>query len=152
MARYDRITSVLWFFVGVYVSLKSLQIGPGTISNPGPGFIFLISGILLCLFSVIVLITAFRQAPRETVPAIAWAEIRWQKLIALVAVLFIFAYAFERIGFLIGVLLMMVYLFKGIEFQKWPIALASAVITTIAAYFIFVVILGCQLPKGLLPL
>ena len=65
--------------------------------------------------------------------------------------LLVFTYFFEKIGFVVSVLLLMVYLFKGIEYQRWSIAILGAVLTSLAAYVVFAIFLGCQLPRGLLP-
>ena len=51
MDRYDKITSALWFGLGLFVAIKAFFIGIGSMSNPGPGFIFLWGGVGLCFFS-----------------------------------------------------------------------------------------------------
>ena len=151
MDRYDKITSFLWFCLGLYVAIKASFIGIGSMSNPGPGFIFLWGGMGLCFFSVIVFASVCFKKSGGRKKAILWKEIRWKKLILLILSLLVFTYFFEKIGFVISVLLLMVYLFKGIEYQKWSVAVVSAVLTSLLAYVVFAVFLGCQLPRGLLP-
>lgn len=151
MDRYDKITSSLWFCLGLYVAIKASSIGIGSMSNPGPGFIFLWGGMGLCLFSMIVFVSAHFGKSGGKQKASLWKGIRWEKIILLILSLLIFTYFFEKIGFVVCVLLLMVYLFKGIEYQKWSIAILSAVLTSLMAYVVFALFLGCQLPRGILP-
>ena len=65
--------------------------------------------------------------------------------------LLIYTYFFETIGFIISSLLLMLFLFKGIEPQKWSAAILSTILTSIVTYTIFVLWLKCQLPRGILP-
>jgi len=151
MERYDKITSSLWFCFGLFITLKAIPIGIGSLSNPGPGFIFFLSGILLCLFSVIVFLSAYRKKTGEAEKVTSWSGIRWGKILVFVLSLFIYTYLFEKIGFMGSSLLLMLYLFKGMEPQKWSTAVISTVLTSLVAYGIFVIWLRCQLPKGILP-
>jgi putative tricarboxylic transport membrane protein len=151
MDRYDKITSSLWLCLGLYVTIKASFIGIGSMSNPGPGFIFLWGGMGLCFFSGVVFLSAYFEKSRGNGKAILWKEIRWKKIISLILSLLIFTYFFEKIGFIVSVLLLMVYLFKGIEYQRWSMAILSAVLTSLMAYIVFALFLGCQLPRGILP-
>jgi len=151
MGRYDKITSFLWFIFGLFITLKAIPIGIGSLSDPGPGFIFFWSGILLCLFSLIVFIAAYRKKPEDGEKSISWKGIRWEKMMVFIIFLLIYTYFFEKIGFIISSLLLMLYLFKGIEPQKWSNAIMSTILTSVVTYAIFVLWLKCQLPRGILP-
>lgn len=151
MGRYDKITSLFWFCLGLFITLRSIQIGLGSLSDPGPGFIFFLSGFLLCLLSVVVFLAAYRGKIEDEEKSISWRGIRWKKMMFFIISLLIYTYFFETIGFIVSSLLLMLYLFKGIEPQKWSIAIMSAILTSIATYAIFVLWLKCQLPRGILP-
>jgi len=151
MGRYDKITSLFWFCLGLFITLKSTRIGLGSVSDPGPGFIFFLSGILLCLLSAVVFIAAYRRNAEDEEKSISWKGIRWRKLTVFIISLLIYTYFYETIGFIISSLALMLYLFKGIEPQKWSTAIMSTILTSIATYAIFVLWLKCQLPRGILP-
>lgn len=151
MASDDKITSSLWFCFGLFITLKAIPIGLGSLSNPGPGFIFFWSGILLCFLSAIVFLQAYRKKTKEAGKSISWIGIRWKKMILFIIALLVYTYLFEKIGFILSILLLMIYLFKGIEPQKWSTAILSTALTGFIAYSLFVLWLKCQLPRGILP-
>ena len=67
-----------------------------------------------------------------------------------IAVLFIYGLAFVPLGFILSTFLLLVFLFKAVEPQRWSVAILGSIITTVTAYGIFQVWLGSQLPAGLL--
>jgi hypothetical protein len=66
-------------------------------------------------------------------------------LVALAA----YAWALPRAGFLVTTAAVMLVLFKGIEPQRWWVAVAGAVLSAVVAFVVFKVWLGAQLPAGL---
>ena len=151
MARWDKVTSVVWLLFGLYVAIKAYTFGIGSLSNPGPGFIFFLAGNIISVVSVIIFIEAHLKIRREPKNIILWEGIRWGKLISVVIALILYAYLFEKIGYLLSILFLMLYLFKGIEPQKWRLAITSTILTCASVYLIFVFWLRCQFPKGILP-
>lgn len=151
MTQYDKVISLFWFFFGLFITIKAANIGIGSLPNPGPGFTFFLGGIFICLLSVIVCIQAIHGERVGEIKSISWAGIRWGKIICLSISLICFVYVFEKIGYIISILLLMLYLFKGIEPQKWHTAIISTILTSVFVYLIFVLWLDCQLPKGILP-
>jgi putative tricarboxylic transport membrane protein len=151
MAKFDKIASLIWFFFGLFIAIKASNIGIGSLPDPGPGFIFFLGGIFISCLSLIVFILAYGRKIQVDKKSISWEGIRWRKIIALNISLVIFVYLFEKIGYILTILFLMLYLFKGIEPQKWHIAIISAILTTLFVYLIFVSWLQCQLPKGFLP-
>src|SRR5512139_2176573 len=98
MRRYDKITSLFWFCLGLFITLRATRIGLGSVSDPGPGFIFFLSGILLCLLSVVVFVAAYRRNVKEEENSISWKGIRWGKLSVFIIALLIYTYFYEQIG------------------------------------------------------
>src|SRR3990172_12652274 len=83
-----------------------------------------------------------RRAPGAAVAL--WAGSRWRKIILVVAALVGYAYALERLGFFLTTVLVLIFLFKAIEPQRWTVAVAGAVLTALAAYRLFHLWLGAQ--------
>jgi putative tricarboxylic transport membrane protein len=72
-------------------------------------------------------------------------------IICLNIFLLIFAYLLEKIGYILSILLLMLFLFKVMGSQKWHIAIISTILCTLFVYAIFVLGLKSQLPRGILP-
>jgi hypothetical protein len=151
MERCDRITSLFWFIFGLYITISAYTFGIGSLSNPGPGFIFFLTGNFISILSIIVFVGAEISIKSGEIRPISWEGIRWGKMISVVISLVIYTYLFEKIGYMLSILFLMLYLFKGIEPQKWRTAITSTILTCVMVYVIFVLWLKCQFPRGLLP-
>jgi len=146
----DRISGCFWLVFGLIVSLVSHQLGLGSLRRPGPGFLFFWAGILLGVLSLITLIRA-EDDDREggTVKAI-WREKNIPKVVLVTVSLFLYAVFLEKLGFVPLTLLLFVFLLGWIEKRGWLFTLSATLIVTMAAYFIFEILLQSQLPKGVL--
>ncbi len=123
----------------------------GSLNAPGSGFIFFWMGIVMVGLSLGVLIQAMGEAaaPGE-LKKILWTEIRWKKIISVLAALLLYAYFFATLGFILSTIPLLIFLFKVVEPQSWMKAILGSIITTLAAYGVFQLWLGSQLPSGLL--
>ncbi len=122
----------------------------GTLRDPGSGFMFFWVGIIMTALSATILIRALKMKDGGERVSILGKEIRWKKILAVLAVLFLYAYAFTSLGFILTTGLLLLFLFKAIEPQKWSWAVLGAIVSTLSAYGVFQLWLGSQLPRGLL--
>jgi putative tricarboxylic transport membrane protein len=146
----DIISSLFWMVLGGGISYGGHQLSIGTLQEPGSGFMFFWLGIIMIGLSLFILIPALRRKGAGGELPAAWAGVRWEKVISVLAALFIYAYALTPLGFVPTTILLLIFLFKAIEPQKWSWAILGAVVSTLAAYGLFQVWLGCQLPRGFL--
>jgi uncharacterized BrkB/YihY/UPF0761 family membrane protein len=100
--------------------------------------------------SLSILIRAMKKTAVAGELKVLWTEIRWKKIVSVLVVLFLYAYAFTSLGFILTTILLLIFLFKSVEPQRWSWAILGAIISTLAAYGVFRLWLGSQLPKGLL--
>ncbi len=152
MHRYDIETSYFWFALGVFVTVKALKLGLGELSNPGPGFIFFLAGILLCILSTIVFThTTFsrKKLPRASSP---WVEVNWRTPVMILLALLLYASFFDWLGFLVTCFLFTLFLFKVIGRLRWPVSILNACLISAGTYLIFKVLLKCSLPNGIFPI
>ena len=150
MRTADIFSSLFWMAISLGICLGGYDLGLGSLTDPGGGFIFFWVGVIMAGLSGIVLIQAARQkAVRGEVKAI-WAGVAYKKIIAVMAALFIYAYLLTPLGFLLANTLLMIFLFKAVEPQRWSMAVLWAVVSTLTAYGVFRLGLQCQLPSGLL--
>ena len=152
MNRQDQLGGLVWLLAGLCItigSLSSLRIG--TTYEPGPGLFPLIAGILLSLFSSVILIKATfgRLAEKRSLREV-WAGLNWKGICCVVAALVIYAVMLERIGFLLLTTLLLIYLFRAIEPQKWKLAIGLSILASILSYVVFNRLLEGQLPRGFL--
>lgn len=148
MKREDIGSSLFWLLLGAGVTYAGWDLGLGKLRDPGPGFMLFWVGLIMVGLSLAIGLAALRRAPRPPEPL--WAGARWWKIVLVVAALVGYAYALERLGFFLTTVLVLIFLFKAIEPQRWTVAVAGAVLTALAAYGLFNLWLGAQLPRGAL--
>lgn len=147
--RRDVVSSLFWMGIGVGVCAQGYELEIGTARDPGSGFVIFWVGAVMIGLALIVLLGALREKGAAGLWTL-WAEVRWKKLVSVVAALCLYAYAFNGLGFIIATILLLIFLFKAIEPQRWSVALLGAVVCALTAYLVFQVWLGSQLPRGIL--
>lgn len=140
--------SIFWFAVAFYVCLGAYKLGFGTFHEPGPGFIFMLSGLFLAILSAIDLLKTLIK--KTEINRLMWSGLRWPKVILILISLVAYHYFFVLMGFILSTFLLMLFLFKAVEPTKWWVAIISTLITTLAVYIIFDVLLSIPFPKGVL--
>jgi putative tricarboxylic transport membrane protein len=146
----DIVSSLFWVAIGLGICYGAYDLGLGTLHDPGGGFIFFWVGVSMIGLSLGVLFQALRgKAVKGELRAI-WAEVQWKKVVSVLAALFIYAYLFTPLGFIPATVLLLVFLFKAVEPQRWSWAILGAIVSTLAAYGVFQLWLQCQLPQGIL--
>jgi len=107
------------------------------------------AGIVLAgLSAILFLHTVLKQNTEEAKPL--WQGVHWQKGAKVMAALFCYALIFRLAGFLVSTFLLLLFLLKGIEPQKWRVALVISAATLAFCYLVFVVLLEVQFPAGML--
>ena len=150
MRSRDIISSLFWAAVGIGICCGGYNLGLGNLQEPGGGFIFFWVGVIMIGLSLGILIQAARGKAVQGELKGIWAGIRWGKVVSVLAALFIYAYLFTPLGFIPATILLLIFLFKAVEPQKWSWAILGAIVSTLAAYGVFRLWLQCQLPQGLL--
>ncbi len=136
--------------VGIGVCYGGYDLDLGTLPDPGSGFMFFWVGIIMVGLSLGILIRAMRKTGIAGELKILWTEIRLKKVVSILFALFLYAYIFVPLGFILSTILLLIFLFKAVEPQKWSWAILGAIISTFAAYGIFHLWLRSPLPKGFL--
>jgi uncharacterized BrkB/YihY/UPF0761 family membrane protein len=117
---------------------------PGTLRNPGPGFLPLVMSLLLISFSVFIL------AKGLIGPAGALNRIQWKGQAVVVASVFLYGLLLDLAGFLLSTFVLMFILY-GLLFDgrhRWTKAFAYAAATAVAGWLVFAVALNVPFPKG----
>ena len=149
MTQYDRISTIFWICIASGICIESLRIGPGSLSQPGPGLIPLASGLILGIFGIIVLVLSFKT--KGEAGQLPWnSGIRWKKMVGIVGAIIAYALLIDFGGFYLVTFLWMVYLCWGIGEMGWKRAILVSLIGTLSSYLLFVYYLSINFPRGLL--
>jgi hypothetical protein len=151
MKRHDQMSSLVWLAFAIYICIESSRLSFGSFHNPGPGFLPLLVGIFLGIFSIIAFLQTSLSKGAEEMTQSWYPEKRWKKLIWVLVALFAYAICLETLGFLISTFLLLVFLFhSGMEPKRWVVAIGGSAIASFSSYAVFELWLRTQLPKGIL--
>jgi putative tricarboxylic transport membrane protein len=150
MGRADRISGIPWLLLAVFVIIESYRMGLGTLHQPGPGFLYFWSGILLGILSLVILIRAWKREGKEEPQVPIFRGENILKVVLVLASVFLYAFAMERLGFIPVTLLLFIFLLGFVEKRGWLFTGFVSVLVTAIAYLIFEIWLQSQLPRGLL--
>jgi putative tricarboxylic transport membrane protein len=148
--KKDILSSLFWLAMGFGVCYGGYDLELGTLRDPGSGFMFFWVGVIMIGLSLAVLVKAIRMKPDQKGVGLLRGEVRWAKILSVLAALVLYAYVFTYLGFILSTVLLLLFLFKAVEPQKWSWAVMGAVISTLTAYGVFQLWLGSQLPRGFL--
>ena len=143
--RADHVAGLFFILLGVLVFALSGDLPFGTISAPGAGMMPKLMAGLMMAFAVAILITGQTS---QRLAAIDWSD-RWH---ALLVVLITAAgiYAYQRLGFLLTMSLLVFTLLIVVERRNVLIAAAYSVGLTLFAYWLFGKALKAPLERGVL--
>jgi hypothetical protein len=151
MERYDRIFSFIWITLGVVQCIESVVLGLGSVSEPATGFMPFIMGIVLILLAGFLFIEASVELKKKPGLRVSvWADVYWKRVVYIVLLMTGYAVLLPKLGFLVGTLLVMVFLMKSGESVKWPVAILIGLATAFISYMIFGVWLKVSFPRGIL--
>ena len=143
------IPSVILTLVGVVFCGYSFTLGLGTVHAPGPGFVPFLAGGLLIVLTIAALIET-----RPEMKVRKWSELfggeRWRAVVGILGSLFLYALVMDILGFLLSTFLILTFLFKISEGQRWKVALGASILTMVLTYFLFEYFLQINFPRGFL--
>jgi putative tricarboxylic transport membrane protein len=147
MRKYDILSGLFLLALSLAICSGSLPLQVGTLTSPGSGFFPLVTGLVLGIFSILIVLQA-GKAGRETVRF--WAPEANTKGIYLTA-FFILVYALllERLGFIGTTILFFLLVSRFVSSHRWTTAFFFALVTSLATYFVFSYLLHTPLPPGI---
>lgn len=150
MERKDLISGIFWLVLGILFTFWSSSYQIGSFAEPGPGLLPLMLGILLILFSLILVargVRAYRSPQTELALSLPGS---WKRIAYTLVVLVVATVSFEKVGYLLTIFLFMVLLMLWTEWRNMKKVLLTAVLTTLAVYLVFILLLKQPFPAGLL--
>jgi putative tricarboxylic transport membrane protein len=136
---------------GLYLA-TSLMFPLGSAVRPGAGFFPAAVGAYLTALAVVLLAAAWRQSPppARSGPGAAVAPDARGRVAVVMAALVGFCLALGWIGYPVSAFLFTAVLLKGLGRGRWPGVLMMAFVAAGASYYLFGVLLGVPLPRGVL--
>lgn len=143
--RSDHIAGLFFIALGILVFALSGDLPFGTISSPGAGMMPKLMAGLMIAFAVAIVASG---GASQRLADINWSD-RWHALlVVLITAAAIFAY--QRLGFLITMSLLVFTLLVAIERRNVLKAAAYSLALTLFAYWLFGKALKAPLERGLL--
>lgn len=139
--------ALFWVALGILVCHGATQLGVGSVTEPGSGFIFFWSGLILVILSLMALAESLRSSveiAEETGGAVNWVKIG----LVLLSLL-LYAFFLERLGFVVTTFVLLMFLLSWIEQTKWARSLGVASAAALGSFAIFELWLKIRLPKGI---
>jgi len=150
MAKLEKIACFFWMSMGAFLAIGSLQFKVGTLSEPGPGFLPLWSGILLCAAAIVHFWQLLKQNSDAEKAVPFWTEVHWQRGAWVVGGLVTYTFTVDYLGFLLATFLLMFILFSLYDRKRWGLAVGGSLAVITVTYVVFCVWLKVQFPMGIL--
>lgn len=147
MRQREITSSLFWLIIGLILTIWSATYPVGSLAQPGSGFLPLGLGILLLIFSTVLLIRAIKSGTEEkaNIPMIPK---RWLNLSLTVLVLLAAIFLFETVGYLLIFFALSLLLPLLAGQITWKRSFLFAVVAAAGVYIIFVWLLKQPLPTG----
>ena len=139
-------SALFWVVLGMLVCYGATRLGLGTVTEPGSGFIFFWSGVILVLLSLVALAESLRGDNDATAEISA---INWRKVALVILALVLYAFLLERLGFVLTTFLLLSFLLAFIEDTYWGRSLGVAGAAALGSFAIFELWLKIRLPHGI---
>jgi putative tricarboxylic transport membrane protein len=146
----DRFSSLFWLGVGLVTLYGSVQLGLGTLREPGSGFLSFIAGAFICLVALIIFVQSLIRWKGVPLDLKAhWSGVNWHRSLVISFITLGFILLLEGLGFFITSFLLLFLIFRYVERLSWGKAIIIPVLTLSLTYLLFNVFLKSTLPKGL---
>ena len=136
---------LFWVALGILVCYGAIRLGVGSAPEPGSGFIFFWSGLILVVLSLV----AFAESLRDAEEANPIGALNWRKIVLVLLALLLYAFFLERLGFVLLTFLLLSFLLALIEGAAWGRSLGVASAAAAGSYAIFELWLKIRLPHGI---
>ncbi len=146
----DRLSAIIWLFIGGTGVYGSISLGLGTTREPGSGFLAFLASSFICLMALIIFYRSFGTKPGKdlNLPAL-WQGTQWKRVLAVGFITAGYILVFALLGFAITTFLFLAILFRQLEKLAWGKTLLIALISTGFCYLLLRVSLEASLPRGI---
>ena len=144
MVRRDVVVAALALVFSVTALYESAKLPFGTVHKPGEGFFPSWISVVLFLLGLFLLFQALTSSPSTS----RQGSGRVVKVVTLLVVLAAYAFLLEPLGYPLCTFLLVLFMLRVTEPQRWTVAISMAAITAIGSYVVFAIWLSVPLPRG----
>jgi hypothetical protein len=149
MRKRELWSAAILSLFGLIAVWESLRLSLGEAGRPGPGFFPFYLALGFCIVSLALLVQALLAWNRnDKLPEGSMEPRGTWKVAWILLALFLYAFAFEAVGFLLATFFIMLFLFRAVESLGWPSAIGGSVASSLLSYVMFKWWLQVQLPAG----
>ena len=147
---YNQIAAFFFLGVGIFFALYARSVEIGSWHEPGPGFIPLLGGLILCFMAAALLLGDLKKMNWAPRPPFSAQSDSWKRVLATFLSLIVYNWLLTPLGFALATFLFLGFLVRYIFPQTWRRTLLVAVFGSVVARLLFINFLETQLPKGFL--
>jgi len=142
--------AVLGGLLALLYLAKALTYGRGTLDDPGPGLYPIAVGLLFLIGAIGTAIEASLDAGRGADDTVAWptGAASW-RMVALIAVSLAYVFLLPWAGHPVAAALVTLVALEVMGLQGWPLKIVLAAVAGIGSHWLFAVVLGVPLPRGI---
>ena len=144
MVNRDVVVAALALALGAVAIFESAKIPLGTVRNPGQGFFPWWTSAVIVLLALVLLTQALLSRPSTNQQAPG----RIAKVTALLLILAAYTFLLDFLGYLLCTFLLVLFMLRVTDAQRWPVALSMALLTALGSYVVFGIWLSVPLPRG----
>jgi putative tricarboxylic transport membrane protein len=141
----DAGSGIFWLVWALLVCYGASRLGLGSVTDPGSGFIFFWSGLILAVLALVLISGSTAETNPADRPVVGTD---WRKVLLVLASLFLYALFLERIGFAFSTFFLLSFLLR-VSGTPWPRTVAVAVAAAVGTFSLFELWLKIRLPKGI---
>jgi putative tricarboxylic transport membrane protein len=139
---------MFWLAVGAFVLWSGRDLGLGKLNDPGSGFALFWVGVLTMALSSVVIFNSLRD-PGPSLSSL-WRDTRWGKVAVVVLLIVVYGFAFDRIGFPLATVVLLLTLMLWVDRVRLPAALTATFVATFGVWYVVTKGLKIQMPAGVL--
>jgi putative tricarboxylic transport membrane protein len=142
----------IWAALGIGISFLSYRTGIGVFTEPGAGFVALATGLFLIVIGAVMCFARGRTPKQQGSTGMRGNFIRrFFRFAYMVALLVLYGFLLEPLGYLIATFLLMYGLFFNLEGRRFVFPLFASLASVAVTYTVFEIWLKTQLPRGMFP-
>lgn len=146
----ERVGSLFWFILAAAAVYGSLDLGLGSMGQPGSGFLTFVAGAFVALMAIIIFVQSYRSDPvSQKRVAELWKGVKWQRAIVITILIAVFIMVFETLGFFICSFALLFSIMKWLEGLDWKTSVLVPAVTIGCTYLLFKTVLKISLPAGI---